>query len=147
MPQRPPQPLNRPRRQAGFTLIELMIVVAILGVLVAIAIPVYQSHMVKSKQSEARTTLGAVYTNQVLYQSENGTYGGTEAAIGMDMEGRQLYSAIAFTNVTASTFTATITANLDNDGTIDEWVLTEADKEPVHTCDDSNNLDDGGNPC
>lgn len=138
---------GRPRREGGFTLIELMIVVAIIGVLASIAIPVYQTHIVKSKQSEARTTLGAVYTNEVLYQSENGTYGATEAAIGMDMRGRQLYSAVAFSNVTAATFTATMTANLDNDGTVDEWVLTEAAKEPVHTCNDANNLDNAGNPC
>jgi prepilin-type N-terminal cleavage/methylation domain-containing protein len=146
MPQRS-HAAYRGNRQAGFTLIELMIVVAIVGVLAAIAIPVYQSHIVKSKQSEAKTTLGAVYTNQIVYQSENGTYGASEAAIGMNMEGRQLYSAVAFTNVTAGTYTATITANLDNDATVDEWVLTEANKEPTHTCDDANNLDDGGNPC
>ena len=138
---RPPAP------QAGFTLIELMIVVAIIGVLAAVAIPLYTAHIVKSKQAEAATTLGAVYTNQVIYFSENGTYADNEAALGLSMNGRQLYSAVAFTNVTDSTYTATITANLDDDGTIDEWVLTESDKAPTHTCNDANNLDDGNNPC
>ena len=138
---------GRSRGDAGFTLIELMIVVAIIGVLAAIAIPLYNSHIVKSKQVEAATTLSTVYTNQVLYLSENGTYGASAADIGMDMNGKQLYSAIAFTNVTANTYTATITADLDDDATVDEWVLTEADKAPVHTCNDANNLDDTGNPC
>jgi prepilin-type N-terminal cleavage/methylation domain-containing protein len=137
----------QPPGEAGFTLIELMIVVAIIGILAGIAIPVYQSHIIKSKQAEARTTLAAVYTNQVVYFSENGAYGGSEAAIGMDMRGRKLYSPVAFTNVTPGTFTATITANLDNDATIDEWVLTEADKEPVHTCNDDTNKDDTGAAC
>lgn len=138
---------GRSRDNAGFTLIELMIVVAIIGVLAAIAIPAYQAHMIKSKQVEAKTTLGAVYTNEVIYLSENGTYSGDPVAIGLDMEGKKLYGAVAFSNITAGTFTATVTANLDNDATIDEWVLTEADKEPTHTCDDANNLDDVGNPC
>jgi len=139
---------ERPRpHAAGFTLIELMIVVAIVGVLAAIAIPLYFSHMVKARQAEAFTTLGAVYTNQVVYFSENSTYADSEALLGLTMEGRQLYSAVAFSNVTNSTYTATITANLDADATIDEWVLTEANKQPTHTCNDANNLDDGGAAC
>jgi len=137
----------RPPNEAGFTLIELMIVVAIIGILAAIAIPEYQNHIIKSKQAEATTTLGAVYTNQLIYMSENGTYANSEAALGLAMNGKQLYSPVAFTNVTPGTFTATITANLDSDATVDEWVLTEANKAPVHTCNDINNLDDSGNAC
>lgn len=133
--------------QAGFTLIELMIVVAIIGVLAAIAIPLYTAHMVKARQAEAFTTLGAVYTNQVVYFSENSTYADSEALLGLTMEGRQLYSAVAFSNVTDATYTATITANLDTDATVDEWVLTEANKQPTHTCNDANNLDDVGGAC
>jgi len=147
MPHPPHHRTARRPREGGFTLIELMIVVAIIGVLVSIAIPAYLSHIVKSKQAEAVTTLAAVYTNEVIYQSENGTYADNEADLGLDMQGRQLYSAVAFTGVTDATFTATITANLDNDGTIDEWVLTEASKVPVHTCNDASNLADDGSAC
>ena len=139
--------VRSPSARGGFTLIELMIVVAIVGVLAAIAIPTYMAYMVKSKQAEAYTTLGAVYANQVVYFSENSTYADSEALLGLTMEGRQLYSAVAFTNVTASTYTATITADLDSDPTIDEWVLTEANKEPTHTCNDANNVAFGGGAC
>jgi type IV pilus assembly protein PilA len=58
----------------GFTLIELMIVVAIIGILAAIAIPNFLKFQAKSKQSEAKSNLGAIYTGQVSYFGENNAY-------------------------------------------------------------------------
>jgi type IV pilus assembly protein PilA len=58
----------------GFTLIELMIVVAIIGILAAIAIPNFLKFQAKSKQSEAKSNLGAIYTGQVSYFGENNDY-------------------------------------------------------------------------
>jgi len=135
------------KQRKGFTLIELMIVVAIIGILAAIAIPQYQNYIVKSRQVEATQTLAAVYTNELAYFGINNSYGGSEAAIELIIDGTRLYAPVVFTNVTNSTYTATITADLDNDATIDTWVLTESDKLPVHTCDDARNRDNLGAAC
>ena len=61
--------------QKGFTLIELMIVVAIIGILAAIAIPNFLRYQAKSRQSEAKTNLGAVFVGETAYFSENSRYG------------------------------------------------------------------------
>jgi type IV pilus assembly protein PilA len=61
-------------KQKGFTLIELMIVVAIIGILAAIAIPNFLRFQAKSKQSEAKTNLGAIGTSAESYRVEKDTY-------------------------------------------------------------------------
>ena len=66
--------LQRARSEQGFTLIELMIVVAIIGILAAIAIPNFLAYQARAKQSEAKTTLGGIYTSEVGYFGEWNTY-------------------------------------------------------------------------
>jgi type IV pilus assembly protein PilA len=60
--------------QRGFTLIELMIVVAIIGILAAIAIPNFIRFQARSKQSEAKTNLKGIFTGQRSYFGERDTY-------------------------------------------------------------------------
>jgi type IV pilus assembly protein PilA len=61
-------------KKKGFTLIELMIVVAIIGILAAIAIPNFLRFQARSKQSEAKQNLGSIYTAYTSYFSDNNTY-------------------------------------------------------------------------
>ncbi len=63
------------RSKKGFTLIELMIVVAIIGILAAIAIPNFMRFQARSRTTEARTNLGAIYTAQVSYFGEGNSFG------------------------------------------------------------------------
>ncbi|HEX9191677.1 MAG TPA: prepilin-type N-terminal cleavage/methylation domain-containing protein [Candidatus Deferrimicrobiaceae bacterium] len=67
--------LSRLRSKKGFTLIELMIVVAIIGILAAIAIPNFLRFQAKSRQSEAKTNLGGIFTAQTAYLGEHNRYG------------------------------------------------------------------------
>ncbi len=62
------------KQRKGFTLIELMIVVAIIGILAAIAIPNFLRFQLKAKSSEGKTNLAAIRTAEQSYYSEFGIY-------------------------------------------------------------------------
>ena len=62
------------KNSKGFTLIELMIVVAIIGILAAIAIPNFLRYQLKSKTAEAKTNIGAIKTSQEAFRAERDYY-------------------------------------------------------------------------
>jgi type IV pilus assembly protein PilA len=93
--------------QQGFTLIELMIVVAIVGILAAIAIPAYQDFLIRSKVSEATAALGACKTNVAEYHATKGSnLPANLAQSGCSSIASQYMASL---NVAAGVITATIT--------------------------------------
>jgi type IV pilus assembly protein PilA len=70
--------------QKGFTLIELMIVVAIIGILAAIAIPAYQDYTIRSQVTEGLNLAGAVKVSVAEYYAQEGEWPTTLAAAGID---------------------------------------------------------------
>jgi type IV pilus assembly protein PilA len=82
--------LSKLQSKKGFTLIELMIVVAIIGILAAIAIPNFLKFQAKSKTSEAKTNLGAIFVGQTAFFGESNNYG-SFTAIGWGPSGTTRY--------------------------------------------------------
>jgi type IV pilus assembly protein PilA len=132
-----------PRRAAAFTLIEMMIVVAIVGILAATAIPNFRRFQLRSKSSEAKMNLGAIRTAEMAAVSEFGlfipapaspvSYPGRSAvpftdtgppganfdALGFNPEGTVFFQYSVAVNGTA--FTAEAAADIDGDMVPQVW--------------------------
>ncbi|MFQ5579994.1 MAG: type IV pilin protein [Nitrospiria bacterium] len=94
--------------QQGFTLIELMIVVAIVGALAAVAIPNFLDYQAKSQQVEARANLGAIFQDMIAYTQPNdvnGFIGSTLSNIGFSTSGTRRYT-YTLENISINSFTA-----------------------------------------
>ena len=99
-------PPYRCRMQAshGFTLIEVMIVVAIVAILAAVAIPAYTDHITRSKLTEATTNLGTLRVQMEQFFQDNRTYVGGPCAPGAGSDIKYFAYACAVGEPTATTF-------------------------------------------
>lgn len=75
--------LNNKPRQRGFTLVELMTVVAIVGIIAAIAYPSYSNHVIKSNRTAAQAHLMDLAQREQQYLADNRAYASTVSALNM----------------------------------------------------------------
>lgn len=105
--------------QQGFTLIELMIVVAIIGILAAIAVPAYQDYTIKSKVSEGASLAGASRTAMDVAFSEGLTLGALPVnAASLGLASASSYSGKYVRDVGIAAGRGVITVQLRNTGNL-----------------------------
>jgi type IV pilus assembly protein PilA len=131
-------------RRGGFTLIELMIVVAIIGILAAIAIPNFLRFQLKAKSSEGKTNIAAIRTAEESYFAEYGRYVSADPSppgiadnaktnfahanpglgfdqVGWSPEGQVYFFYSVEINTDGDAFTAAAHADIDNDDDPQYW--------------------------
>lgn len=83
-------------RKKGFTLLELIIVIIVIGILASIALPRFMRVTEKARTAEAKTALSAIRSAQIRYKAQYGTYAGDINATDMTVDEKYYtYTAIA----------------------------------------------------
>ena len=141
------------RENKGFTLIELMIVVAIIAILAAIAIPNFLSFVSKTRRSEVKSNLSAIYKAEVSYFGENNTFSSSFAEIrwvpignasytytlGVEEWGRDNTAnpkpASVAPVASDNAFLAYGWGNIDSDSVVDIWTIDERNSLVIDVSD------------
>ena len=119
--------------EKGFTLIELMIVVAIIGILAAIAIPNFISYQKRARTTEAKRELGSIRTLEESYRAEYDAYTTSLPDVGwVTPSGTKRYD-YTILSATTTMFSAQARGDIDGDTSdYDVWMMN-ADGTLTHT--------------
>jgi len=136
------------RASAGFTLIELMIVTAIIGLMTSIALPLFARYQLRSKSTEVKANLSAIRVVEEAHFAEQGRYvaasaeptlipgpsavpfdvvGTDYAEVGWSPEGRVYFSYAVEISADASGYTADAAADIDGNGILQIWGYAKPD--------------------
>ena len=96
----------------GFTLIELMVVVIIVGILATVAVPIYRANIKKAAASEGAALLGTVLTSEKVYYAENNTYTDSNGDLNVDTTGNKYFTSYSLSGVSAAGWQATTTSTI-----------------------------------
>jgi len=111
---------NLLKGKSGFTMVELMVVVIIVGILAAVSIPLYQANIKRAIRTEAEATLGSIRSAERIYKSEFNTYavvaaGAAESVLGVAVVDAHYFDANCYdVTATDSLFVATCTNKTGN---------------------------------
>ncbi len=123
--------------QAGFTLIEILIVIVIIGILAGLATPKLMSAATKAKQVEAKQMLQQLYTLERAYRVENDEYWIPESGVVANAENPNAFAELGFELTRQARYEYTITGehnrfevraaarDLDDDEALDEWMIDQ----------------------
>ena len=98
------------QRNRGFTLIELMVVLAIVGVLASLALPSFQSQIRKARRIDAQTSLQRIQLEQVRWRSHHDTYALNLNDLGLTSSSGQAYFQLTISEATSDGFIAMASA-------------------------------------
>ena len=103
----------------GFSLMEVMIVVVIIGILAALAYPNLEKYLKRARQTEAKTNLSAIYTAQKIYFTLHQSF--TKDINELDLSLAQGLYTYTIPEASTSNFKAQAEGNIDDDDALDIW--------------------------
>jgi len=130
--------MQKMRNKKGFTLVELVIVIVIVGILSIVAVPIYRGYTRRAMASEGRALLGAVATSQRVYYAEFGTFMPVMTAtnlntrLDIDARANRFFTSFTVTNADEDGFDArTVGADGSGAQNITLTLLVRTDGQPT----------------
>ena len=111
------------KRFHGFSLMEVMIVVVIIGILAALAYPNLEKYLKRARQTEAKTNLSAIYTAQKIYFTLHQSYADDIKKLDLSLVQGDPYTFNM--EASTSTFKAQAEGNIDDDAALDTWTIDQ----------------------